>query len=115
MNILEYLKGKCKWAEEDAIKCVLYDRGVFEDAELNETTEQQRDLCYADIIGILLLSPSARGTVSDSDGGWKHQDAGWELSVTDKRILANKARGIYLKYGEEVKDYGVYETKVRRI
>lgn len=101
MLLAEYLRGKVAMEIPDsALASIMDDRGLSENIDTSELDRRTKDLCVADLYLWCAGTPSVKGSVSDSDGGWKHTDGGWQTSAYDKRNFRELAYSIYRRYGE---------------
>ena len=84
---------------DDFIYATMLSRGVnYDDMMLFETTEKQRDLCYADVLFSAASSSVKTGTQGESDGGWTHYVA--IKNATNRQGLIDMARALYDKWNE---------------
>ena len=82
---------------------VMLNRGITDNATLMvDATEQQRDLCRADIYFAAATSSVKTGTQGESDGGWTHYVA-IKNAVNRDGLLA-WAKALYDKWGETFLD-----------
>ncbi len=94
----ETITAICKKRKVDADK-------VYPD----ECDDVNTDLLYADLLKWIVLGPSRKGEVSDSDNGWKHSGGSFNLSEDDKKRLIKEANAIYKENGEAT----IGKTKIR--
>lgn len=101
MNIVSYLGGKIRFeVTEDNIKSVLVDRGISETAETSTLTQEQLDLCYADVLFIIWSStPQTTASWSKSHGNYK--EAHGSEVLMDKTDIYNTMVRIYTLYLDE--------------
>lgn len=101
ITIEAYLRGKVGYeVADDAIATILLDRELWAGIDATELTQQQRDLCTADLYMWCASTPSTRSSTEEADGGWKETKGGWQSSAFDKRQLRAMAKEIYDRYGE---------------
>lgn len=102
LSLAEYLAGFIALdIDEGAIRSIAYKRGVeYPCEDVSLLTEKEIDLCLADLYMYCATFPSVRNNVEDSDGGWKHTEGGWQISVNDKKNYRAMAKRLYEKWGE---------------
>jgi len=116
MSIEDYLRGCVGFSVEDnAIDTILLDRDVAPDTMVETLSKKTKDLCRADLYMWCASTPSVKGAVYDADGGWKHQESGWESSAYDKRTLREMANTIYAQYQEPIVSVGINVIKGRKL
>lgn len=88
---------------DDFLFSVLIGRGITDDATLlSETSEKQRDLCYADVLYAAAVSSVKTGTQGESDGGWTHYVA--IKNSVNRAGLMDLAKQLYDKWDEPFAD-----------
>lgn len=98
LSALNWLKSQTQYPISDAeILSIMYKRGIAYDADLNDVSNRLRDLSYADLLMLIVTSPSY-GAEEDQMGNWKHK--GKSVTMTGKSQLLSRANAIYTKYGE---------------
>lgn len=104
MSIESYLKGKIGFVITDsAISAILTDRGIEANADINDLTEKQRELLYADVLIWGATLPTTYSGAKDSDGGWTHTGETSTIQQGDKTRFENIANAIYAKYNDKRK------------
>lgn len=99
-TIEQWLKGKVDFnVPESAIKAILFDNNVTEGTPASNATEEQRDLCLADLLMWLSSSSTVTSGEMVSDGGWQHQQS--NKNVFNRSGLVSQARALYLKWNSE--------------
>lgn len=78
-----------------AVCAIMVNRGVGVEAPYVDCEKRDLRLCYADMLKWLLIGPSKVNNVLDSDNGWSHTEAGYELSSADRADLRAEANAIY--------------------
>lgn len=102
LPIEQYLRGTVGFEIPDAaILTILTKRQIEEQTKVSCLDERQLDLATADLYMYCASAPSSKGATNDSHGSWKHQEGGYECSVSDKRNLRKMAYALYSKWGEE--------------
>lgn len=88
---------------DEFIYSVLLNRGITDDETLlSDITEEQRDLCRADVYYAAATSSVKTGTQGESDGGWTHYIA---IKNTVRRdVLLAWAKALYDKWDEDYLD-----------
>jgi hypothetical protein len=85
MTNLEAIKGKVNYPlSENSFKVALQDRGLVDSATYSD--KKSLELTRADLCYILISSPNII-------------EGGYSISLTDKKMLAKVADGIFAKYG----------------
>lgn len=104
MNIVTYLGGKIRFeVTADNIKSVLVDRGIADTADTSTLTQEELDLCYADILFIIWSStPTNTASWSKSHGNYK--EAHGSETLRDKTDIYNMMVKIYTLYLDEKLD-----------
>jgi len=101
MTIEQYLRGKVDFNLTDAtLASILFDRGVAEGADVTTVTEQQRDLCLADLYMFLATSSTSSSSEVESDGGWTKQKS--NKNVVNRSGFINLANTLYSKWNVEI-------------
>ena len=91
------LRGKVDYSiPEETIMAILFDNQLERGTCVSNTSEQQRDLCLADLLVWLSSSSTVSSAMSDSDGGWKHTEA--VKNISDRDSLARRAKALYEKW-----------------
>ena len=81
------------------IMAILFNNGVKEATLVEKTTEEQRDLCLADLLMWLSSSSVASSGEMISDGGWSHQKS--NKQVVNRNALVERARELYAKWDSD--------------
>jgi hypothetical protein len=81
------------------LQAILFNNGVAEGALMSKVSEEQRDLCLADLLMWLSSSSTATTGESISDGGWSHQKS--NKQVFDRNALIKRAQELYVKWNSE--------------
>lgn len=98
LPIQNWLKSKTQYpVSDEEILSILSGRGISYDSDTNDVTQKQKDLAYADLLMLIVTSPSY-GAEEDQMGNWKHK--GKSITMTGKSQLLSMANAIYSKYGE---------------
>lgn len=98
LPIQNWLKSKTQYPVfNEEILSILSGRGISYDSDTNDATQKQKDLAYADLLMLIVTSPSY-GAEEDQMGNWKHK--GKSITMTGKSQLLSMANAIYSKYGE---------------
>lgn len=101
MSIEEYLRGLVYYdVPDNALRSILYKRGVAEGADVDTLTEKEMDLCLGEVYMWCASTPSSKNNTEDSDGSWKHTEGGWQTSAYDKRQLRAMAQDLFKKWDE---------------
>lgn len=98
LPVQNWLKSKTQYpVSDEEILSILSGRGISYDSDTNDATQKQKDLAYADLLMLIVTSPSY-GAEEDQMGNWKHK--GKSITMTGKSQLLSMANAIYSKYGE---------------
>lgn len=98
-----YLRGTVGYqVGDDVLGAILFRRKVPAGSMAAALSVRQLDLCTADLYLWCASCPGTRNNAEDSDGGWKHVEAGWQASASDKIQLRAMAREMYEKWGEKL-------------
>lgn len=96
--VQNWLKSRTQYpVSDEEILSILSNRGIPYDYDTNAANRKQKDLAYADLLMLIVTSPSY-GAEEDQMGNWKHK--GKSITMTDKSQLLSMANAIYSKYGE---------------
>ena len=99
-TIETWLKGMVDFDVPSAtIMAILFNNGVDNGAPMQDVSEQQRDLCLADLLMWLSSSSTASSGEMISDGGWSHQKSAKQ--VVDREGLIRRARELYAKWNSD--------------
>ena len=85
---------------DGTIANILFKRNVAPDDSVIGLEKRTIELLEADTYIAFSLVPSVKAGVEDADGNWKHKEGGGQITNEDKRWWRQKAREIYLRYGE---------------
>lgn len=108
MTVADYLINKVRFAvSRKAVAVILADREICGDMDFWECEKDSVRLAYADLLKWLVLGPSKVNNQTDSDNGWSHTEAGYELSSEDISRLKAEANAIY----EELEPESVLKKK----
>lgn len=120
-SVLQYMADKVNYKIPAGVLAGIFlSRGIEagDNAEslLGDSDGKSRlELATADIYKWIVLGPTRRGTVSDTDNGWTHSDGGWSLSEADKKRLMAEANALYKKNGEDESCMGRVGVRVRSL
>lgn len=99
-TIETWLKGMVDFDVPSAtIMAILFNNGVDNGTPMQDVSEQQRDLCLADLLMWLSSSSTASSGEMISDGGWSHQKSAKQ--VVDREGLIRRARELYAKWNSD--------------
>lgn len=99
-TIETWLKGMVDFdVPQTAIMAILFNNKVESGTPVSTTTEEQRDLCLADLLMWLSSSSTSSSGETISDGGWSHQKS--NKQVFDRSNLIRKARELYTKWNSD--------------
>lgn len=82
-----------------AIMAILFNNDVTSGMSVAKTSEEQRDLCLADLLMWLSSSSTSSSGEYISDGGWSHQKSAKQ--VVDRAGLIKRAQELYKKWGSD--------------
>lgn len=103
LTIEDYLRGMVPAdLPERALASIFAKRGIEAGTAAGTLDEKLRDLSLADVYVYVSAMPSVRNNTEDSDGGWKHTEGGYQMTVSDKRALRALARRLLEKWGERL-------------
>lgn len=107
MSALEWLKSQTQYPVTDnEVAALLYKRGISFDADLNEIERRLADLSYADLLMLIVTSPSY-GAEEEQMGNWKSK--GKSVTMTGKSQLLSMANAIYERYGERKSSFKIID------
>lgn len=97
-----FLKGLVNIeGSDEAVRSILFQRGIEYGTAAVEVSERLRDLSLADMyMWAADLSPVNTGTKGESDGGWQHYET--TKNVYDRAAFRAKAMALYAKWNEDV-------------
>ncbi|SBV91938.1 hypothetical protein [uncultured Dysgonomonas sp.] len=102
--IENYLKGLVGFdVTNAALTSMLIYRNVDFNSDINDLTQKQLDLLYADLLMWASTNPSSYTGAKQSDGGWSQTEASKTLTATDKKRYEQMANDIYIKYNDSRK------------
>lgn len=90
---------------QTTLMAILFNNKVPSGTNVSDTTEEQRDLCLADLLMWLSSSSSVSSGEMISDGGWSHQKSAKQ--ITDRAGLIRRARELYAKWNSDKVDSAV--------
>lgn len=107
ITISDYITG-CVGFEitEAALASIFFNREVTVGVDASTLSLQTRELCIADAYRWGITLPSGSKRVEDADAGWKHNEAGSQITDADKAMWRKMANEIYTKYGEGNLSFG---------
>lgn len=99
-TIETWLRGMVDFDVPDAtIMAILFNNNVAQGLAMSKTSEQQRDLCLADLLMWLSSSSVTSSGEHISDGGWSHQKSAKQ--IVDRAGLIKRARELYAKWDSD--------------
>lgn len=99
-----YLRGFVGFdVPESALTSILKYRKIDFNTDVDDLSQKQIDLAYADMLMWASTNPSSYTGSKESDGGWSRTEASKTISVTDKKRYAKSANEIYIKYNDSKK------------
>jgi hypothetical protein len=99
-TIETWLKGMVDFDVPSAtIMAILFNNGVDNGAPMQDVSEQQRDLCLADLLMWLSSSSTASSGEMISDNGWSHQKSAKQ--VVDRDGYIRRAHALYVKWNSD--------------
>lgn len=102
--IESYLRGLVGFDVTDsALTSILLSRKIAFNADINDLTQKELDLLYADLLMWALTNPSSYTGAKQSDGGWSQTEASKTITATDKKRYEKMANDIYIKYNDSRK------------
>ena len=102
--IESYLRGLVGFDVTDAaLTSMLLSRKIDFNADINDLTQKDLDLLYADLLMWASTNPSSYTGSKEADGGWSHTEASKTITATDKKRYEQMANDIYIKYGDSRK------------
>lgn len=100
-NIIDYLGGLTSYFLDRAVlNNIALERGVSDISSFEQLTQQQKDLCRADIYYNLWLSPHTSASEAQSHGSFSHSWGHQTLTEEDKERFYNLFMAIYKKYDD---------------
>jgi hypothetical protein len=101
-TVVDYLISKVRFGvPRRALIPILYDRELDEKAAYKSCDKDKVRLAYADLLKWIVLGASKVNNTSDTDNGWSHTTAGYELSDDDIANLKAEANAIYKELSPE--------------
>lgn len=98
-DIIEYLSGMTAFVFDKAVlNRIALERNVSSVTSYSELTQQQRDLCYADMLFVAYASPNVTASYSASHGTFKKSVG--SQTINDKQGIYNIMVTIYGTYGD---------------
>ena len=99
-DIIEYLSGMTAFVfDKPVLKRIALERGLDGATNYSELTQQQKDLCYADMLFVVYTSPNTTASYSASHGTFKKSVG--SQTINDKQGIYNIMVSIYGKYSDE--------------
>lgn len=99
-NIIEYLSGLTSYTfDKSLLVRVALDRGVSGITQYVDLTQQQKDLCKADLLYSVYIGANSTASYSVADGTFKESVG--SQTINDKKYLYGVISSIYAKYGDE--------------
>ena len=99
-DIIEYLSGMTAFVfDKPVLKRIALERGVDSVTAYSKLTQQQKDLCYADMLFVVYTSPNTTASYSASHGTFKKSVG--SQTINDKQGIYNIMVSIYGKYSDE--------------
>ena len=96
LTVEDALLSKVKYGvPAEAMRTILVERGLDGGADYAGCERDKARLAYADMLKWLVLGPSKVNNQTDSDNGWSHTEAGYELTSDDISRLKAEANAIY--------------------
>lgn len=102
--IESYLKGLVGFdVPVLALTSILLSRKIDFNSDINDLTQKQLDLLYADLLMWGATNPSSYTGAKESDGGWSQTGESKTITTSDKKRFEEIANDIYIKYGDNKK------------
>lgn len=99
-DIIEYLSGMTAFVfDKPVLKRIALERGIDDVTYYSDLTQQQKDLCYADMLFVVYTSPNTTASYSASHGTFKKSVG--SQTINDKQGIYNIMVSIYGKYSDE--------------
>lgn len=100
-TISKYLRGKVRNINvpDEALDSILVERGISKDAPYTSVSNEDRELCLANLYSWVALSPSTSNKITDKDGHWEHSEGGENFSPLILCHYLRMANTIYKRYG----------------
>lgn len=101
-TVVDYLLNKVRFGvPRKALLPILYDRELDDKASYMSCDKDKVRLAYADLLKWYILGASKVNNTTDTDNGWSHTTAGYELSDDDIANLKSEANAIYEELSPE--------------
>ena len=104
-SIYNYLKGMVGFNIPDSSLISIISRrseylktSIGIDDDISDISSEVKDLLYADVLIWGATGYSNYGSVSESDGGWSHQEGSSTINAADKKRFESIAKSIYDSY-----------------
>lgn len=102
-DIIKYLEGLTAYVFDKAVlNRIALERGVDGITDFNELTQQQKDLCYADLLFVIYVSPNYTASQTNQHGAYA-QTVGSQR-YDSKTDIYNIMVGLYKKWDDEKLD-----------
>ena len=99
-DIIEYLSGMTAFVfDKPVLKRIALERGIDGVMDYSELTQQQKDLCYADMLFVVYTSPNTTASYSASHGTFKKSVG--SQTINDKTSIYNTMYSLYSKWGDD--------------
>ena len=99
-DIIEYLSGMTAFVfDKPVLKRIALERDLDGVTYYSDLTQQQKDLCYADMLFVVYTSPNTTASYSASHGTFKKTVG--SQTINDKQGIYNIMVSIYGKYSDE--------------
>lgn len=99
-NIIEYISGLTSYTfDKSLLERVALDRGVSEIESYEELTQENKDLCKADLLFEVYVGANSSASYSVSDGAFKESIG--SQTINDKKYLYGVICSIYSKYNDD--------------
>ncbi len=101
-TVVDYLLNKVRFGvPRKALLPILYDRELDDTAPYLSCDKDKVRLAYADLLKWYILGASKVNNTTETDNGWSHTTAGYELSDDDIANLKAEANAIYEELSPE--------------
>lgn len=99
-NIIEYLEGLTSYVfDKSVLKRIAMERGVLGVTDYGMLTQQQKDLCLADLLYVIFISPNYTASLTNQHGAYS-QTIGSQR-YDSKTDVYNVMIGLYKKWDDD--------------
>ncbi len=99
-NIIEYLEGLTAFVFDRAVlNRIAFERGVDSITDYSDLTQQQKDLCLADLLFVIYTAPNYTANMTQQHGAYTNTVGSQRYDT--KKDIYNVMIGLYKKWNDE--------------